>query len=187
MAAYPGELHLSATDGAYTGLQFVFRRHGTSYPQPSFSYKQSARFSRAEKWPTTRKYCGPSQLGHLVPGLDVNDSRADRVMSVQNCSVLKRRPGFSTGPFRRPRRVPSRRHRAKPQDHGAPVTRATHTDVCVSGLRVKRYQLSASSRRRSTPLKTMTGPPRAHQLPAKRLFRQHRSDSAPPTIGRAPQ
>jgi membrane peptidoglycan carboxypeptidase len=31
MAACPGELHLSATDGAHTGLQFVFRRHGTSW------------------------------------------------------------------------------------------------------------------------------------------------------------
>jgi hypothetical protein len=54
MAAYPGELHLSATHGAYMELQFVFRRHGTSYPQLSFSYKQSARFSRAEKWPAAR-------------------------------------------------------------------------------------------------------------------------------------
>jgi hypothetical protein len=48
MAAYPGELHLSATDGAHTGLQFVFRRHGTSYPQPSSSYKQGT-ILRAEK------------------------------------------------------------------------------------------------------------------------------------------
>jgi len=61
MAAYPGELHLSATDGAHTGLQFVFKRHGTSYPQPSSRYKQSARFSR-------RKVAGHTklQLGHLT-------------------------------------------------------------------------------------------------------------------------
>src|SRR5258705_10027108 len=33
MATYLGELHLSATDRAHTGLQLVFRRHDTSYPQ----------------------------------------------------------------------------------------------------------------------------------------------------------
>src|SRR5262245_50753494 len=37
------------------------------------------------------------------------------------------------GPFRRPRRVPSRRHRAKPQDDGTPADRAAaRTNACVS-------------------------------------------------------
>ena len=79
------------------------------------------------------------------------------------------RASAAQGPFRRTRRVPPRRHRAKPQDHGAPVTRA-QTDVRVSGLRVKRHQLSAYSRRRSTPLKTMIGTAKGHQLPAKTTF-----------------
>jgi hypothetical protein len=38
------------------------------------------------------------------------------------------------------------------KNHGAPVTRAAaQTNVRVSGIRLKRHQLSASSRRRSTP------------------------------------
>src|SRR5262249_30432863 len=38
------------------------------------------------------------------------------------------------------------------KNHGGPVTRAAaQTNVRVSGLRLKRHQLSASSRRRSTP------------------------------------
>src|SRR5215475_16075800 len=62
----------------------------------------------------------------------------DALCALEDPSWLRARA--PQGPFRRPRRVPSRRHRAKPQDHGPPADRAaapTSAGVrCVNGVSI---------------------------------------------------